>query len=171
MPPSSSGPGHQVFSLRIAGSNPAGGTTLTVKSFIFTFFVPLFFLFDLFLSYRTQTVLGFGNLLLGILGALASLGGIILWTWGVLSLGTSFAVLPKAKKLKTGGAYRFFKHPIYIGIGLTCLGLSLGLGSLWGLIFTLTIIISLNLLRSRKEEKELEKKFGKQYLDYCRKTI
>ncbi len=98
------------------------------------------------------------------------MAGLGLWVWGFLSLGKSFAVLPKAKELKTKGAYKFFRHPIYIGIALSCLGISLGMGSLPGILFTFLIIIPLNIFRAKKEEKELEKKFGKDYLEYKSKV-
>ncbi len=45
---------------------------------------------------------------------LAALGaGITLG--GMASLGRSFAVLPGVRELRTGGLYRFVRHPIYLG--------------------------------------------------------
>lgn len=126
---------------------------------LFTFLVP------------TQTTVGFGNLGLGILGALGCFVGLILWLWGFISLGNSFAFLPKAKKLKTNGAYQFFRHPIYLGIALTCLGIAIGLGSWVGLICTIFIVIPLNIIRIKGEEKVLLERFGKEYSDYKQKTI
>lgn len=80
-------------------------------------------------------------------------------------MGSSFSVLAKAKKLKTGGAYKFFRHPIYLGINLTCLGIAMGLGSWLGLVYAILIVIPLNLIRAKKEEKTLSQKFGRKYLN------
>lgn len=137
----------------------------------FTFFAPLLFLFFLFLSSQTKTTVGFGNLLLGIFGVLGCLVGLILWLWGLISLGSSFSILPKAKKLKTGGAYKFFRHPIYLGIALSYLGISISLGSFWGLFYTIFIIIPLNIIRAKKEEKVLMTAFLKKYLEYRKKVV
>lgn len=137
----------------------------------FTFLVPLLFLLGLLISYETQTTVGFSSLVLGILGILGSLGGIIIWLWGFISLGSSFSVLPKAKKLKSGGAYQFFRHPIYLGIGLSSLGISVSLGSWFGLAYVLFIVIPLNMIRIKGEEKVLLERFGKKYSDYKQKTI
>ena len=133
---------------------------------LFTFLVPILFLFSLLLSNQTQTIPGFGNFLLGVFGCLGAFLGLILWGWGFISLGSSFSVLPKAKKLKTKGAYQFFRHPIYLGIDLSCLGIAIGLGSWPGLLFTLFVIVPLNFFRAKREEKKLEKQFREEYLLY-----
>lgn len=136
-----------------------------------TFLIPLLFLFNLLFAYQTQAEIGFGSFGLGVLGVLGSLTGIILWIWGFISLGKSFSVLPKAKKLQTTGIYKYFCHPIYMGIGLSCLGIAIALGSWPGLIYAIFIVIPLNIIRAKREEKVLMAKFGQKYFEYQQKTI
>ncbi len=136
-----------------------------------TLLIPLLFLLDISIIYLTGRNLGFG-LAWSIMGLILTFTGLILWILSFVGLGRrAFAVLPKAKALETGGLYRYFRHPLYLGIDLTLLGLSLALGSWPGLIYTIIIILPLNVIRARREEKVLEAKFGQAYLDYRKKTI
>lgn len=138
---------------------------------LLTFFIPLLFLLDILLIYLTGRNLGFG-LFWAILGLTLTFTGLFLWILGFVGLGRhAFAVLPKAKALETKGVYRYFRHPVYLGIALTLVGLSLALGSWPGLIYTIIIILPLNQLRARREEKVLEATFGQAYLEYRKKTI
>lgn len=149
------------------GSNPHGATL--VKRLFLTLFIPFLFLFPLVVLTNEKNEV---SLYLQITGLLIGLIGIIIWILGFMQLGRrAFAVLPKAKALQTKGIYKYFCHPLYIGIGLTLLGLSLAKGSLLILLYTLLIIIPLNFLRARKEEKILIDEFGKEYLKYKNKTI
>ncbi|KKR31347.1 MAG: hypothetical protein UT63_C0073G0013 [Candidatus Gottesmanbacteria bacterium GW2011_GWC2_39_8] len=70
-------------------------------------------------------------------------------------MGNSFGVLPEKKKRVKRGLYKYFDHPIYVGIYLTFLGLSIALGSLPGFLYDLVIMIPLSYYRAKKEEKLL----------------
>jgi protein-S-isoprenylcysteine O-methyltransferase Ste14 len=74
-------------------------------------------------------------------------------------------------KLITTGLYRYCRNPMLLGLFIILLGLGLLLGSL-SLIFIFTpIFILINLLYLKAiEEKEMEKKFGKQYLEYKKRV-
>ena len=74
-------------------------------------------------------------------------------------------------KLITTGLYRYSRNPMLLGLFIFLLGLGLLLGSL-SLIFVFTpIFILINVLYLKAiEEKEMEKKFGKQYLEYKKKV-
>ena len=74
-------------------------------------------------------------------------------------------------KLITTGLYRYSRNPMLLGLFIFLLGLGLLLGSL-SLIFIFTptfILINVLYLKSI-EEKEMEKKFGNQYLEYKKKV-
>ncbi|MBI4999557.1 DUF1295 domain-containing protein [Candidatus Gottesmanbacteria bacterium] len=121
-----------------------------IKNGLLTFFIPLLYLLAVLIIYATGTNLGFG-LPWAVVGLILTFIGLILWIFGFINLGKrAFSVLPKAKVLKTTGIYKYFRHPIYLGITLTCLGLSLSLGSKAGLFYTILIIIPLNIIRARK---------------------
>ncbi len=138
---------------------------------LLTFLIPLLFLLDILIIYSTGKNLGFG-LFWAILGLTLTFSGLILWILGFVGLGRrAFAVLPKAKALETGGVYRYFRHPVYLGIALTLVGLSLTLGSWPGLAYTIIIILPLNTVRAQREEKVLEARFGQTYLEYRRRTL
>jgi len=74
-------------------------------------------------------------------------------------------------KLITTGLYRNSRNPMLLGLFIFLLGLGLLFGSL-SLIFVFTpIFILINVLYLKAiEEKEMEKKFGKQYLEYKKKV-
>ena len=95
-----------------------------------------------------------------------TLGG-ALATWGRISLGQNWADdvgLREEHHLVTSGAYRYFRHPIYLGVSLVPLGAELALAS-W--FFLLTIPITLLLFQlAKKEEALLKERFGAKYLGY-----
>jgi len=71
-----------------------------------------------------------------------------------------------AKKLVTGGIYRFTRNPIYLGFLLMVIGLPLNSGLYWGILLTPAYAITMNRLVIQKEETYLEKKFKDQYTGY-----
>ena len=101
------------------------------------------------------------------------LGGLIcMWTAFafIRTRGTPVPFNPPPKLIATG-LYRYSRNPMLLGLFLVLLGLGLLLGSL-SLIFIFTplfILINVFYLKAI-EEKEMEKKFGKQYLEYKRKV-
>ena len=84
-------------------------------------------------------------------------------------LGKSFAVTPKAKDLVTHGLYSKFRHPMYLFVDLTILGVALALGRLY-VALILLILVPLQAMNSRKERKVLHDKFGERYEEYRRNT-
>lgn len=148
------------------------GYYIMIKSGLLTFFIPLLYLLAVLIIWMTKGELGKQGVLRELGGLIPTFFGLCLWVCGFISLGTrAFAVLPKAKALQTTGIYRYFRHPLYLGITLTLLGLSLSLGSKEGLLYTIIIIIPINTLRARREEKVLVAKFGQKHLDYKKRTI
>lgn len=45
--------------------------------------------------------------------------GILISIAGILSLNNSFGIVPAVRKVKTGGLYRFVRHPIYFGYAIS----------------------------------------------------
>jgi len=91
------------------------------------------------------------------------------WMLARVQLGGNFSVKPKAKGLTTTGLYSKFRNPIYLFSCITIFGAILPSKSLiqYCLFFLLLFI---QLVRIKKEEEILEKKFGKKYLQYKAKT-
>lgn len=82
-----------------------------------------------------------------------------------ISLGTSFAILPALRKLKTVGSYRLIRHPIYLGYLLISLGTTLLLFSPINLAWFVTVAC-LTPVRIEFEEQTL-KSAGEKYENYC----
>jgi protein-S-isoprenylcysteine O-methyltransferase Ste14 len=100
--------------------------------------------------------------------ALATLSFLLL-VLARLQLGRSFSVRAKASALVTTGLYSRIRNPIYIFGSLMIVGLILWANMPWFLLF-FVIVIPMQVIRSRKEAKVLEEKFGAAYVEYKRQT-
>ena len=85
-------------------------------------------------------------------------------------LKTTIKYYEMPKKLVTSGLFRISRNPIYLGMTLTLLGVAIFLGSFITLIFPVIFIILTDKLIIPIEERNLEKKFGKKYLQYKMKV-
>jgi protein-S-isoprenylcysteine O-methyltransferase Ste14 len=84
-------------------------------------------------------------------------------------LGSSFSVKAKASRLVTTGLYSRIRNPIYLFGGLFILGLSLFV-SVWGPLVVALVIVPLQVVRARREERVLAEAFGEEYERYKSKT-
>jgi protein-S-isoprenylcysteine O-methyltransferase Ste14 len=88
--------------------------------------------------------------------------------WSVLSLRTSFSLLPQARNLVATGPYAYLRHPMYAG------GLLITLGELWlrwtpASLLICIIMVGAQLLRMRMEERLLKRAFP-DYRAYLART-
>lgn len=84
-------------------------------------------------------------------------------------LGSSFSVKAKASRLVTTGLYSRIRNPIYLFGGLFIVGLSLFL-SRWGPLAVALVIVPMQVVRARREERVLAEAFGDEYARYKSKT-
>ncbi len=68
------------------------------------------------------------------------------------------------------GPYRFSRNPIYLAMTLFYLGITIWVNSLTMLIMLLPVLIMIRFGVIEREEKYLERKFGKRYLKYKSKV-
>ncbi len=141
-----------------------------VKALALTIAVPSLYLLALVLAWWAPKDFGFGQRALALLGLGVGLCGIGLWVLAMWHLGKSLAVLPGGDRLVTHGVYKFLRHPVYLGIDLTFLGLFLAIGSTAGMIYLVLVVLPLNFARARLEEKALLAKFGETYRAYREQT-
>lgn len=114
---------------------------------------------------------GLGNIIIGVMTIL--IGGIIaLWTIVIqitLASGTPFPMLP-TKKLLVVGPFKYCRNPMTLGTIMAYGGIALLTGSFTALvavaIFTALLLGYLKII----EEKELQMRFGSEYLEYKQKT-
>jgi protein-S-isoprenylcysteine O-methyltransferase Ste14 len=79
-------------------------------------------------------------------------------------------VLSAQQSLITDGPYRFSRNPLYLG-GNVCmfLGATLIVGSPSGIVLIIAQLPLVDIM-IRREEKQLEKKFGDEWIRYARKV-
>lgn len=86
-----------------------------------------------------------------------------------LQLGAAFSVQAKASTLVTTGLYARIRNPIYVFGALFIAGIIIWTGRPW-LLLIFVILIPMQILRSRKEARVLEEKFGPVYVAWKQKT-
>lgn len=124
-----------------------------VMEFYGTVGVPLVYALGLYLiAYGTKVELGINFQVIGIV--LTAIG-VVIWILSYASLGSHFGVLPREQIRIKRGIYRYYKHPMYLGIMATYLGLSLANRSGVGLAFTVLLLWPLLTLRAKLEDKKL----------------
>ena len=104
------------------------------------------------------------------IGAIAIGLGLIIWWIGRLTLGDAATWAPLAKRLVTQGIYSKIRHPIYLGQALCAIGWVLIFESMLVRVIGLVIIL-ITIIRAVLEERVLTKRFGKQYLEYKKRTL
>lgn len=107
----------------------------------------------------THLVLAFGFLVPG-----AYLG-----VKGVTEMGLKVAETHRAERVISSGVYSRVRHPQYLGAILSHIGVSFLLSAYYSLLVTVLVIV-INWILCWKEEKELVREFGEEYLKY-RETV
>ena len=100
----------------------------------------------------------------------AGVGIVVMLVAGAtLGRGLTAAPLPNARAvLRTGGLYRLVRHPIYSGLLLLSLALTLTSASLWILSAYTALVVLIN-VKARWEERHLERRFT-DYAAYVART-
>lgn len=126
----------------------------TVFSVFGTVFIPLLYLLNALISFQYKHTFS-APMNVSILGIILAFIGIFLWIITMIQLKKGFGVLPqKQKRIKTG-LYKYFNHPMYVGIYYTFLGISLGNQSWQGLFFLNVILLPVLVMRAIFEDKYL----------------
>ena len=76
----------------------------------------------------------------------------------------------KPKFMVAEGTYKFTRNPMYLGVTTALLGFSIYFGNLLSFLSPIIFFLIMNYYFIPREEKLLEKIFGKQYLDYKKKV-
>lgn len=106
------------------------------------------------------------------LGFVVFVIGMFFFAISVLFLKEAFRgnVRPVTEKLVQEGPYRWIRHPLYLSMIISIIGLTAGMRSRWGLIVAFIMFIPFTILRAKLEEAALHDKFGKEWEDYIEQT-
>jgi protein-S-isoprenylcysteine O-methyltransferase Ste14 len=127
---------------------------------------------------RLDKMIGLGSFFIGsgniIIGILALLFGGFLAFWTIfaqirLASGTPFPMLP-TKKLLIIGPFKYCRNPMTLGTVIMYFGIALMVGSYTSLLFVVLFMLALVAYIKLVEEKELELRFGQEYVDYKNDT-
>ena len=112
---------------------------------------------------------------LGVHGA-AAVAGVVMAALGLALTFTGAAAVIRhrttivphhpVEALLTGGPYRLSRNPMYTGLAIAYLGLSVLLGSWWPVALWPLVIVTVRQLVIRPEEQYLSQRFGQAYTDY-----
>lgn len=106
-------------------------------------------------------------------GALALAGGISLmrsFVQAFAKAGTPLDPYKPSETIVTDGPYRLTRNPGYLGMVLTCAGISFLTNSPWALAPLPLAVAVIDRGVIAREERYLERKFGASYLDYKRRV-
>lgn len=123
--------------------------------------VTLGFLFCLYWFFRLDALYWGG-------AALSMVGLLLIWK-ALYDLAEEFKIMPGAKRLVTRGIYSKVRHPTYIGLSLLLFGWAFVINSSVMSWIALGVTV-LNAIRAYFENKTLQKKFGKKYKEYRKRT-
>lgn len=125
-----------------------------VFSIVGTVLFPLLYLFNAIMAYSFSSTFH-APISVSVFGSILMFIGICIWIITMINLKKGFGVLPqKQKRIKTG-LYKYFNHPMYVGIYLTFLGLSLANQSWQGLFFLNVFLLPTLVIRATWEDKYL----------------
>ena len=80
--------------------------------------------------------------------------------------GTNFETQKPATAILTEGPYRISRNPIYIGLTAAYAGIGIAVDAPWVWVLLLPTLVVMHYGVIAREERYLERKFGKEYLDY-----
>ena len=75
-----------------------------------------------------------------------------------------------ASSLVVSGIFNYSRNPMYLGMALILLGLSLKFNLIGGLIFTTLFILFITNFQIKPEEKAMQKIFGEEFVNYKNKV-
>ena len=75
-----------------------------------------------------------------------------------------------ASSLQTNGIYNITRNPMYLGLAIVYLGITCLIGNWWNIILFPFLLFIVQEYIIKHEEQYLERRFGKEYLDYKTKV-
>ena len=104
-----------------------------------------------------------------IIGIIIVASAFLLWIVARIQLGNSFTIGAHAKELVTVGLYSKLRHPVYYFSILAVAGIAIFTWSIYMLVPVILLVV-IEVIRIKQEERVLEKTFGKKYISYKQAT-
>jgi protein-S-isoprenylcysteine O-methyltransferase Ste14 len=95
--------------------------------------------------------------------------GLAIGVWGrqtMVRAGTNVDPRRPATAVVTSGPFRFSRNPLYVGLTLIYLGITIALDTAWGFVLVVPLLVVMHQGVVRREERYLERKFGDGYRQY-----
>lgn len=108
-----------------------------------------------------------------LLGWLLVISGVALSASGAATFrrhGTTVIPHHAVSRLVTSGPYRLTRNPMYVGLTVAYLGVSLLVGSWWPLVALPVLVVVVDRFVVAREESYLRARFGAEYEGFCRRT-
>jgi protein-S-isoprenylcysteine O-methyltransferase Ste14 len=80
--------------------------------------------------------------------------------------GTNVNPMQPTTAIVATGPFRFTRNPLYVGLTLFTIGLTLVVDTWWGIVLLVPVLIVMHFGVIRREERYLERKFGAAYREY-----
>ena len=106
----------------------------------------------------------------GIVLALLGMGIMVVGRRAMESVGTNVNPMLPTTAIVTSGLFRFTRNPLYVGMTIFYVGLTLALNTWWGAILLAPVLIVMHGGVILREERYLERKFGAAYREYRSKV-
>lgn len=90
--------------------------------------------------------------------------------WHMRRAGTAMDVRKPDTALVTGGPFRFSRNPLYIGLTVLYLAISILVKTLWPIIFLPLVLLVMIKGVIVREERHLARIFGQEYETYKKRT-
>ena len=76
----------------------------------------------------------------------------------------------KSVLVVSSGIYRITRNPMYLGMAIVLVGVTIAFGSAIGLLMVLVFVLYITRFQIKPEERILEAKFGEAFVDYKAKV-
>ena len=106
----------------------------------------------------------------GIVLALLGMGILVVGRRAMESVGTNVNPMLPTTAIVTSGLFRFTRNPLYVGMTIFYVGLTLALNTWWGVILLAPVLVVMHSGVILREERYLERKFGDAYREYRAKV-
>jgi protein-S-isoprenylcysteine O-methyltransferase Ste14 len=125
--------------------------------------------FAIYLAFLGLGIVAAPHVTLSYVALCLSVACAVLWLVSRLQLGDAFSVAPEARRLVTRGLYSRIRHPIYVFGTSAFLFIVLALQG-WAALIIWAVVILIQVVRVRREERVLTDTFEEEYTAYRSRT-